>query len=96
MQESNRVNGKLVIEHGGNNIAGTYQFPNYTVTMKPEGNHLVAHFDDGARIVFFAESATKFFDKTWAIELEFSKDENGKSIYVTRRQEEKNETGKKE
>jgi len=154
----NRVNGKLVIEHGGNNIgfnahlayypedqltvavlanlngtvvgkiasalaavahgeavtlapplkaitiapevldsyAGTYQFPNYTVTMKPEGNHLVADFDDGARIIFFAESATKFFDKTWGIELEFSKDENGKSIYVTRRQEEKNETGKKE
>ena len=153
----NRVNGRLVIEHGGNNIgfnahlayypedhltvavlanlngtvvgkitaalaavahgeavtlapppkaitlapevldsyAGTYQFPNYTVAMKPEGKHLVADFDDGARIVFFPESPTKFFDKTWGIELEFSKDENGKNIYVTRRQDDKNETGRK-
>lgn len=75
--------------------AGTYQFTNYTVDMKVEGSHLIADFDDGARIVFFAESETKFFDKTWGIELQFSKDENSKVAYVTRHQDGKETTGKK-
>ena len=153
--EVNRVNDRLVIEHGGNNVGfnshlayypeeelavivlanlngtvvgkitsalaavahgetvrlplppkaialprevlasyvGTYEFSRYTVDLKVEGSHLVADFDDGARIVFFAESETKFFDKTWGIELEFSKHEN--NFYVTRHQEGRNETGKK-
>jgi Domain of unknown function (DUF3471) len=74
---------------------GTYQFTDYTLEMKVEGNHLIAVFDDGARIVFFAQSETKFFDKTWGIELEFSKEQNGKVGYVTRHQEGGNEKGTK-
>jgi CubicO group peptidase (beta-lactamase class C family) len=75
--------------------AGTYQFTDYTVEMKVEGTQLIAVFDDGPSIVFFTESETKFFDKTWGIELEFSKDENGKVVYVTRHQEGRNEKGTK-
>ena len=74
--------------------AGTYQFAHYTVDLKPEAGRLIADFDDGARIVFFAESETRFFDKMWGIELEFSNGENG-GLYLTRYQEGRNETGKK-
>ena len=75
--------------------AGTYQFADSTVDMKVEGSHLVGNFDDGSRIVFFAESETKFFDKTWGIEMEFSKNDKGEVASVTQRQDGNEELGKR-
>jgi len=76
-------------------FAGTYQFDDSTVDMKVEGSHLVGNFDDGSRIVFFAESETKFFDKTWGIEMEFSKNDKGEVASVTQRQDGNEELGKR-
>lgn len=74
--------------------AGTYQFDDGPTEIRFEANHLVAEFSSGGRIVFFAESETKFFDKTWGIELNFSKNDKKESS-VTWRQDGKDDIGKK-
>lgn len=75
--------------------AGTYQFDDGPTDVKLEAGHLVAEFSSGGRIVFFAESETKFFDKTWGIELSFSKSDKKEVASVTWRQDGKDDVGKK-
>jgi CubicO group peptidase (beta-lactamase class C family) len=63
---------------------GSYQFPGYSMTMTLEGSHLVARFDDGTTILFFAESETKFFSKAWDMQFEFSKNGQDEFTSITR------------
>ena len=63
--------------------AGTYQFANYSVEVVPDGHHLAFHFDDGGTVLEFPESDARFFDKTWDMQFEFSKNEKGEFVYVT-------------
>lgn len=69
---------------------GAYEFANGAREIELDGGHLVI---DG--IVFYAESETKFFDKTWAIQLEFTKNDKGGVASVTWRQDGKEELGNK-
>jgi CubicO group peptidase (beta-lactamase class C family) len=66
--------------------AGTYEFPGYSLVIIPERSHLIARFDDGSTIPFFAASETKFFSKVWDIQFEFSKNDKGEFASVTRHQ----------
>jgi CubicO group peptidase (beta-lactamase class C family) len=76
--------------------AGTYQFPNYSLKMVPEGNHLLVEFDNGGTpLAVFPESETKFFSKPWPIQFEFSKNDNGEFTVLTRHEEGKEERGAK-
>jgi len=75
--------------------SGKYQFPDYSLEMTIEGSHLTARFDDGATVVFFAESETRFFSKAWDIQFEFSTNDKGEVAFLTRHQNGKDETGKK-
>ena len=75
--------------------AGTYQFPNYSLKMIPEGNHLLIQFDNGGTLPVFPESDTKFFSKPWPIQFEFSKNEDGEFTILTRHQDGKDENGAK-
>ena len=63
---------------------GTYQFPGYRMAMTLEGTHLMARFDDGAAIVIFPESETKFFSKAWDMQFEFFDNEKGELARVSR------------
>lgn len=56
---------------------GMYQFPNFTLEMTPERNHLLVKYDNGSTLAVFPESETNFFAKPWAIEFEFSKNDEG-------------------
>lgn len=69
---------------------GEYEFANGPSEIKLSGGHLVV-----GGIVLFAESETKFFDKTWGIQLEFTKNDKGGVASVTWRQDGKEESGKK-
>ena len=73
--------------------AGTFQFPNYSLKMIPEGNHLLVEFDDGQTLPVFPESDTKFFSKPWPIKFEFSKGERGQFTVLTRHQDGHDENG---
>jgi hypothetical protein len=73
--------------------AGTFQFPNYSLKMIPEGNHLLVEFDDGRTLPVFPESDTKFFSKPWPIQFEFSKGERGQFTVLTRHQDGHDENG---
>ena len=75
--------------------AGTFQFPNYSLKMIPEGNHLLVKFDDGQTLPVFPESDTKFFSKPWPIQFEFSKSERGQFTVLTRHQDGHDENGAK-
>jgi Domain of unknown function (DUF3471) len=75
--------------------AGTYQFPHYSLKMVPEGNHLLVEFDNGGRLAVFPESETKFFAKSWPIQFEFSKNDNGEFTVLRRHEDGKEETGEK-
>jgi len=75
--------------------AGTYQFPNYSLKMIPEGNHLLVEFDNGRTLPVFPESDTKFFSKPWPIQFEFSKNEHGEFTVLTRHQDGHDENGAK-
>jgi CubicO group peptidase (beta-lactamase class C family) len=66
--------------------AGTYQFPNYSLKMVPEGNHLLVEFDNGGTLPVFPESETKFFSKPWPIQFEFAKNDNGQFTILKRHQ----------
>jgi CubicO group peptidase (beta-lactamase class C family) len=74
--------------------SGTYQLPDFSIDVKVEGGHLIV-FVTGTSVVFFPESETKFFDKTWGIELEFSKNDKGEVASVTWHQDGKDDVGKK-
>jgi phosphoserine phosphatase len=73
-------------------FGGTYVFDDGPTDFKIEAGHLVAVLS-GGRIVFFAESATKFFDKTWGIELEFSRNAQGDVASIIWRQDGKDDKG---
>jgi len=75
--------------------AGTYQFPNYSLKMTPEGNHLLVEFDNGGTLPVFPESDTKFFSKPWPVQFEFSKNAQGEFTVLKRHQGDKNENGVK-
>jgi CubicO group peptidase (beta-lactamase class C family) len=75
--------------------AGTYQFPHYSLKMVPEGNHLLAEFDNGGTLPVFPESEAKFFSKPWPIQFEFSKDEHGEFTILKRHQGDIDENGVK-
>jgi CubicO group peptidase (beta-lactamase class C family) len=75
--------------------AGTYQFPRFTLQMAPEGNHLLAKYDNGATLAVFPESETKFFSKPWPVEFEFSKDDKGEFSVLTQHRFGKLENGVK-
>src|SRR5215470_11099657 len=74
---------------------GTYQFPNYSLRMMPEGNHLLVEFDNGGTLPVFPESETKFFSKPWPIQFEFSKNANGEFTVLRRHEDGKEESGAK-
>ncbi len=75
--------------------AGTYQFPQYSLKMVPEGNHLLVEFDDGSTLPVFPESETKFFSKPWPTRFEFSQNGNGKFSSLTQYEGDKEEHGTK-
>ena len=75
--------------------AGMYKFPDYSLEMVPEGNHLLVKFNNGGDLPVFPESETKFFSKPWPIEFEFSKSDNGEFPVLTRHQNGKDEKGTK-
>jgi CubicO group peptidase (beta-lactamase class C family) len=75
--------------------AGTYQFPQYSLTMVPEGNHLLVEFDNGGTLAVFPESDTKFFSKPWPTQFEFSRNEHGEFAILKRYQEGEEEIGAK-
>jgi CubicO group peptidase (beta-lactamase class C family) len=75
--------------------AGTYQFPNYSLKIMPEGDHLLVVFDKGETLPLFSESETKFFSKPWPIQFEFSKNEHGEFTILKRHQGDRDETGTK-
>jgi CubicO group peptidase (beta-lactamase class C family) len=75
--------------------AGAYNFPDYSLEMVPEGNHLLVKFDDGGTLPVFPESEAKFFSKPWPIEFEFSKSDNGEFPVLIRHQNGKDEKGTK-
>ena len=73
--------------------AGTYQFADYSIVAVPEGRHLAIRFDDGGTVLVFPESETKFFDKTWDMHLEFSRNEKGEFAFVMEHFNGKDEKG---
>jgi hypothetical protein len=75
--------------------AGTYQFPHYSVEMVPEGNHLLATFDNGSTLPVFPESDTKFFSKPWPTRFEFSRNDHGEFTVIKRFEADKEENGAK-
>jgi CubicO group peptidase (beta-lactamase class C family) len=75
--------------------AGTYQFPEYSLKIVPERNHLLVEFDDGSTLPFFPESETKFFSKPWPTRFEFSKNDNGQFTILRYYDNGKEETGAK-
>jgi CubicO group peptidase (beta-lactamase class C family) len=75
--------------------AGTYQFPNYSLQMVPEGNHLLVEFDNGGTLPVFPESETKFFSKPWPTRFEFSKNDHGEFTVLKRFEGDKEENGAK-
>jgi CubicO group peptidase (beta-lactamase class C family) len=75
--------------------AGTYEFPHYSVQMVPEGNHLLAKFDNGSTLPVFPESDTKFFSKPWPTRFEFSKNDHGEFTVIKRFEADKEENGAK-
>jgi CubicO group peptidase (beta-lactamase class C family) len=65
-------------------FAGTWQFEGYSIEFVPEGNHLVAHFDDGSTpMPIFPASENKFFFKAQLHIYEFSKNDKGEYAFVT-------------
>ncbi len=76
--------------------AGTYKFPNYSLKMVPEGNHLLVEFDDGSTFPVFPESETKFFSKPWPTRFEFSQNGNGEFTALRRYAGDKEEQGAKQ
>jgi CubicO group peptidase (beta-lactamase class C family) len=76
--------------------AGTYRFPGYSLTMVPEGNHLLVKFDNGGALPVFPESETKFFSKPWPTRFQFSQNGSGEFIFLTRYDGEKEEKGTKQ
>lgn len=74
---------------------GTYQFPQYSLRMVPEGNHLLVEFDNGSTLPVFAESETKFFSKPWPTRFEFSQNGNGEFTSLTQYEGDKEEKGTK-
>jgi len=75
--------------------AGTYQFPDYSLQMVPEGNHLLVEFDNGGTLPVFPESETKFFSKPWPTRFEFSKNDHGEFTVLKRFEGDKEENGAK-
>lgn len=75
--------------------AGTYQFPQYSLKMVPEGNHLLVEFDNGGTLAVFPESDTKFFSKPWPTRFEFSKNEHGEFVILKRYEDGREEIGAK-
>ena len=75
--------------------AGTYQFPDYSLKMVPEGSHLLVEFDNGGTLPVFPESDTKFFSKPWPEQFEFSKNDKGAFTVLTRHEGDKEENGEK-
>src|SRR5262249_59206761 len=75
--------------------AGTYQFPNYSLQIVPEGNHLLVKFDNDGTLPVFPESETKFFSKPWPTRFEFSKNDQGEFSTLKRFEGEKEENGSK-
>ena len=75
--------------------AGTYQFPDYTLKMVPQGNHLLVESDDGSTLPVFPESETKFFSKPWPTRYEFSKDDHGEFTIVKQFDRDKQQSGVK-
>lgn len=76
--------------------AGTYRFPQYSLKMVPEGNHLLVKFDSGGAFAVFPESETKFFSKPWPTRFQFSQNGGGEFTVLTRYEGEKEEKGTKE
>jgi|SRR5579885_88907 len=64
--------------------AGTYRFPHYSLTMVPEGSHLLVKFDNGGTLPVFPESETKFFSKAWPTRFQFSQNGSGEFTLLTR------------
>jgi len=75
--------------------AGTYKFPDYSLKMVPEGNHLLVEFDDGSTLPVFPESETKFFSKPWPTRFEFSKNDRGEFTVLKQFDGDKEENGVK-
>jgi len=75
--------------------AGKYQFPDYSLRMVPEGNHLLVEFENGGTLPVFPESETKFFSKPWPTRFEFSKNDQGEFTVLKRFEGDKEENGAK-
>ena len=75
--------------------AGRYQFPDYSLRMMPEGNHLLVEFENGGTLPVFPESETKFFSKPWPTRFEFSKNDKGEFTVLKRFEADKEENGSK-
>jgi CubicO group peptidase (beta-lactamase class C family) len=75
--------------------AGMYQFPQYTLQIVPEGNHLLVKFGNGGTLPLFPESETKFFSKPWPTRCEFSKRDNGEYTLLKWFEGDKEENGAK-
>ena len=76
-------------------LSGTYQFPDYSLEMLPEGNHLLVKYDDGSDLPVFPESETRFFSKPWPIEFEFSKNDSGGLAVLIRHQTARSRRGRR-
>lgn len=76
--------------------AGTYKFPQYRLTMVPEGNHLLVEFDNGSTLPVFPESETKFFSKPWPTRFEFSQNGSGEFTSLTQYEGDKKDQGTKQ
>jgi CubicO group peptidase (beta-lactamase class C family) len=75
--------------------AGTYVLDDGPTDIKIENGRLVAVSGSGPGIVFFPASKTSFFDKTWGIKLEFSRNDKG-NVIVVWHQDGNDDVGKKQ
>ena len=75
--------------------SGTYQFPQYSLQIVPEGNHLLVKFNNGGTLPVFPETETKFFSKPWPTRCEFSKNEQGEFTVLKWFEGDKEEIGAK-
>jgi hypothetical protein len=63
--------------------AGTYEFrPGMNLVITANGTHLAAKLGDQQKVLYFAESKTRFFDKAWGSTLEFFRDDKGAIAYA--------------
>ena len=62
---------------------GTYEFrAGMNLVITANGNHLVTQLGNQPKVLYFAESKTRFFDKAWGSTLDFFRDDKGAIAYA--------------